>query len=248
MGNVYIVTHKKINFPENITYKIIQSGSAINEKLGYLRDDIGDNISSKNLMYNELDCIYWVYKNVDSDYFGFCHYRRFFGGKELYRCNEKNFFIIDNDEIVHILNEYDCILPKKKIIIHNVYKHYVFARKNMVEIHQNDINCLKKVILQKYPDYFDSLEFVLSSHKCRYCNMFIMKKEIFKKYCDFIFDVLFEFEKLIPYRTRVCGAMGELLLNVFINKNSNYKIFDKKIVQIEKTTLLQKIKRKYFSK
>ena len=140
----------------------------------------------------------------------------------------------------------------KWAVLIEYFEHYdissMLARKNMVDIHKNDIKVLKSVILSLFPEYYECLDSVLSNHRCRYYNMFVMKKDIFNKYCDFLFKVLFEFERNIPYRERVCGAMGEILLNVFIKKNSNYKIYDRRIIQTEKTSIIQKIKRKYFSK
>ena len=41
-------------------------------------DNTGDNISQKNPTLCELTVQYWAWKNVEADYFGFCHYRRYF--------------------------------------------------------------------------------------------------------------------------------------------------------------------------
>ena len=43
-----------------------------------VRDNTGDNISVKNKSYCELTTQYWAWKNTDYDYYGFCHYRRYF--------------------------------------------------------------------------------------------------------------------------------------------------------------------------
>ena len=45
---------------------------------GMTPDNTGDNISLKNRCYCELTTQYWAWKNADADYYGFCHYRRFF--------------------------------------------------------------------------------------------------------------------------------------------------------------------------
>ena len=43
-----------------------------------LHDDEGDNISNKNKTYCELTAQYWAWKNMEADYYGFFHYRRYF--------------------------------------------------------------------------------------------------------------------------------------------------------------------------
>jgi hypothetical protein len=40
-------------------------------------DDAWDNISSKRIPYGELTVQYWAWKNVEADYYGLCHYRRY---------------------------------------------------------------------------------------------------------------------------------------------------------------------------
>ena len=40
---------------------------------GMLGDNTGDNISEKNRTFCELTTQYWAWKNVDADYYGFCH-------------------------------------------------------------------------------------------------------------------------------------------------------------------------------
>ena len=42
-----------------------------------LMDNTGENISEKNSMYCELTAQYWAWKNLNADYYGFFHYRRY---------------------------------------------------------------------------------------------------------------------------------------------------------------------------
>ena len=53
-----------------------------NYQQGWMRDNIGNNISHKNMFYGEYSFHYWIWKNkmdnfYDHDWIGFCAYRRF---------------------------------------------------------------------------------------------------------------------------------------------------------------------------
>ena len=57
-----------------------------------------------------------------------------------------------------------------------------------------------------------------------------MKREYLDKYCDWMFNILFELEKRIdpkqydPFHARYLGRISELLLDVWINTNKlNYE-------------------------
>ena len=76
---IFVMTHKKFNPPNNPIYIPLQVGAALNPDLGYMRDDVGDSISALNPYYGELTGMYWLWKNYhDADLIGVCHYRRFF--------------------------------------------------------------------------------------------------------------------------------------------------------------------------
>ena len=48
------------------------------EKFEMLGDNTGDNISKLNKHFCELTTQYWAWKNVDCEYYGFCHYNKYF--------------------------------------------------------------------------------------------------------------------------------------------------------------------------
>ena len=55
---IYVVTKKKTSEIPNRIYSLLQVGSANNKDLGYLKDNVGDNISKKNPYYCELTGLY----------------------------------------------------------------------------------------------------------------------------------------------------------------------------------------------
>lgn len=88
-----------------------------------------------------------------------------------------------------------------------------------------DLCVMEEIVLKLYPDYRESLESVFY-HKqdVPQRNMFIMKREVFEQYCEFLFKILFEVEKHIKlshyaYYRRVYGFMGEMLLPLFCYHN-----------------------------
>ena len=77
---IYILTHKKITetYDKSLYFPLFNGSINSDEHYGYLRDDIGDNISKYNEFLAEFTGEYWAWKNSDADIIGFCHYRRWF--------------------------------------------------------------------------------------------------------------------------------------------------------------------------
>ena len=78
---ILVATHKKYWMPDDSVYMPIQVGATLHPDFGYTSDNIGENISAKNLNYCELTALFWAWKNLACDYIGLCHYRRYFGYK-----------------------------------------------------------------------------------------------------------------------------------------------------------------------
>lgn len=73
-----------------------------------------------------------------------------------------------------------------------------------------------------YPDYKEDAQDFFNGNKACFCNMFIMKKEIFFDYCEWMFPILEEFDKSTDYSTyskealRTPGHLSERLLNIYL--------------------------------
>lgn len=238
---MYVVTHKKFNYNLLNSYEPIQVGKCNTHcELPYLTDDTGDNISNKNNNYCELTAIYWIWKNdKKSKYVGISHYRRYF----VYGIKSK---LVDDNYVSKYLEskKYDIVLPYEYKTESNVYNHFV----NSTSGREKDLENLRKIIEKKYPDYIDSYDNVMKSKKTSYCNMMISSKKIFDNYCEWLFDVLFELEKITDLtgytkqEQRIYGFLSEFLLNVWAKQN-NLKIKHCSMYYIENNTLKNALKK-----
>ena len=245
MKNIKIVvaTHKKYKMPKDKMYIPVQVGAEGKEKIeGYQPDNVGENISNKNPYFCELTGLYWAWKNIDSDYIGLVHYRRYFSESRKIPKDENLKFniVLNSEEIKKILENTDVILPqKRKYYIENLYDHY----KHTMYIEPLDET--RKIINEKYPEYLEEFDKLHKRTSAHMFNMFIMKKEILNEYCTWLFDILFELEKRInveqydSFHARFSGRVSELLLDVWINKN-NIQYKEEKVIDMQNINWLKK--------
>lgn len=247
---VIVATHKKYKMPKDEMYLPVQVGKEGKEDLGYTPDNTGDNISNKNNYYCELTGLYWAWKNLNADYVGLCHYRRYFTLKKIKPRKEKEKFevVLTKEQANKILEDTDVILPKKrKYYIENLYSHYAHT------MHVEPLDETRNIINEKFPEYIEEFDKLKTRTSAHMFNMFIMKKEILNKYATWLFNILFELEKRIDpkqydsFHSRYLGRISELLLDVWLEKNNiTYKevpIMDmQKINWIKKGTSFLKAK------
>lgn len=79
---IFVTTHKNVDLFDSAILQPVQVGPK-NERFSWtFHDDEGENISERNPRYCELTTQYWAWKNINADYYGFCHYRRYFDFSE----------------------------------------------------------------------------------------------------------------------------------------------------------------------
>ncbi len=232
---ILVATHKKYWMPDDKVYVPLHVGREGKQDLGYIGDNTGDNISSKNANYCELTGLYWAWKNLDCEYIGLCHYRRYFGkiGRwNKYVRSEKE-RILSREELEVLLEDSDIILPEKYSFNDStVGKQYEQAHKwqDMLEV--------RKIISEMYPEYLKSFDDTMNSSEAHFLNMFVTKKVIFSEYCEWLFSILFELEKRIDislydsYQSRIYGFLSERLFNVWLRK-ANLKVKCVAIINLE---------------
>lgn len=216
---MYVVGHKMFNPPKDDIYYPIQVGKQFTKnELGFLSDDIGDNISDKNKTFCELTAVYWIWKNdIDADVVGLCHYRRYYSKSKLF-ANQRYF--LNRNDIENILKKYDVIVTEKMSWHVSVREFY-----SLCEGKDKDLEATRHIICKKYPEYIDSFDKIMNGNSAFYCNMVICPKEKWNKYCEWLFDILFDLESQLDLSSytveeaRVFGYLSELLLNVWIDHN-----------------------------
>lgn len=251
--SIFISSHKPAEHIEGKYFIPIQVGAALPGKKkidGFIQDNTGDNISDKNLRFCELTAQYWAWKNVDSEYYGFFHYRRYLGFNTSFSKNESIWgtleeprfsdslvkkYNLDDKSVKALVEQYDIVLPEIKDITvmpghsKNIRQQYVSSG----YLHEKDLAIMMDVLKEKYPEFYPYAISFMSGHKSYLNNMFIMKKDIFNKYCEWLFDILFECDKRINYTDysveaiRTPGHLAERLLNIYIaylKDNNDYKI------------------------
>ena len=144
-------------------------------------DNTGENISSRNREFNELTAIYWAWKNYDKlgnpDFIGLNHYRRFFG--------------VDYSKLNILLNEYyfakiDFNLEKENSI-YNSWKHCKYNWTDNEYLDESLKICRDILGNDDIEKYFKE-----NVESDGLCNMFILPKEEFFKYCEFLFGIVFK--------------------------------------------------------
>lgn len=232
-----------------------------------LGDDTGDNISDLNRHFSEYSVIYWAWKNQEADYYGLCHYRRFlsFSSKKhrasglrqvcfdgLSNATIKEAGLDDEAQMRRIIEDYDMIVPYE----HDVVKHdckdnriknvrQFWLRYHASYLKESEFELILELIEKHNPGYYeDALEY-MDQLNFRGFNCFVMKKELFNEYCEYVFPMLFEFEKKCDrthnstLTNRNTGYAGEWFFSIFVYhkiKEGKCRIKETQLVVYSDTT------------
>lgn len=251
---ILVSCHKEVPLPVSDVYLPVQVGAFNKNPIkGMQLDSDGDNISKRNFSFCELTAQYWAWKNLEADFYGLCHYRRYFcfDGQEhpandhaqieADSLSEYTFrdYQINNDELVKtVIKDCDVVIPPywdiTKANTPSGIKKTVQEHMTAFGLYTNvDVELLRSIIKDKQPDYLECFDGYMSGDKYLGYNCFVMQKNLFNRFCEFEFDILLEFDKQFDYsnitatRKRICGYFGEVLFSVFIAKiqqEQNFRI------------------------
>ena len=217
---ILIAAHKTYWMPEDPVYFPLHVGAEGKADLGYVKDNTGVNISVKNPNFCELTGLYWAWKNLEADYVGLVHYRRYFTRKEVHNIAKKKAQILSREEWVKLLSAHPVVVAdKRKYYIETNRSHYNHAHPRI------SLDETERIIQEKCPEYSQSFTTVMERTWAHMFNMCVMRRDLFDAYCQWMFSILFELEKRLDissfdaYNARVFGFVSERLLDVWLEHN-----------------------------
>lgn len=214
--------YKKQVYQQNIMCNAHSIGEKDKRNLqqqGYVFDDTGDNISELNYILGDLTASYWIWKNSPHDIVGTSQYRRFW-----------------TDAIKDIVFDKNTLYVQDPIVFEqNAKDQYIGSHGNI------GLEMLEKLIEdKKIPLTKEMLEKTYALNYLYACNMFIAHKNIYDRFCEILFDIVFtiyhtyidELNKLDPYNRRTPAFLAERIVTaLIINKEHFFPELD--IKQIE---------------
>jgi len=182
---------------------------ALLEKKDFVFDDSGVNISALNGVFGDLTATYWVWKNSNYDVVGTSQYRRFWDDSIGDLDFKENTIYVQDPRVLDdtIRNQY-------------IGSHGELGLKILDELALNNKIKLTPDMLQK--TY--SLRYLYS------CNMFIAHKPLYDKFCEILFEIVFEIfnsyedviKKLDPYNRRLPAFVSERVLTALIVNKEHF--------------------------
>ena len=209
--SIFVSTHKPVDLFDSRILQPVQVGSSLaTERYPWaLHDDDGENISDQNPLYCELTTQYWAWKNVDADYYGFCHYRRYFDFSEK-RHKENPYgeiiadyisrrsqaeYGLDDETIASVVSGYDVVTTEFKDLrrfpggVGTPRHHFELADR----LRTSDLDRVVAILKDMHPDYAEDADAFLDGRRSCFCNMFIMRRDPFFAYCAWLFPILERF-------------------------------------------------------
>lgn len=196
-------------------------------------DDTGvSEISRKNATFCELTGINWIWNNNTSDITGLVHYRRYF------RSSTESDVPLTETEIQKILVEHECIVAKRTFCTSKLDGYLCSAAEQYRTCHSStDLIQLEGVIRRYFRSYLQAFKTCMKRDYLYPFNMIICNKDLFDRYCQWLFKVESHLEERIDpytdrdaYQRRVFGFLAERLLNVYLEAHHidlvEYPIFD----------------------
>ena len=220
---IYAITHKPHEFKQDDLYKVLCVGGYTEP--GSLSEQDGENISELNDRINECTGLYWIWKNTDEEIIGMCHYRRWFYNRRFDGDRSR----LDAERIAEILKDHDIILPFKARLMTTVEWNLISTLGE--DLTEKAFQVFNTGILDKQPDYFDELFNVMTGTQMFFHNLFVTRREILDRYCEWLFSFLPDAANRIDVsgyegkQKRIAGYFAEIMPTVWLARQ-DLKIYE----------------------
>ncbi len=235
---ILVAMHKEAGVLKNPLLLPIQVGSALAERRlpDMLHDDEGIHISGKNKSYCEMTAQYWAWKNLRADYYGFFHYRRYMSFASVYPAGRKgnpkagccrpyqeadsldgcrSKYALEECRMRSVIERYDVITVLGERMDVTVYEQFCQFHK------KEDLDRAVAILKRHHPRQRKACDDYMNSKSIYFCNMYIMRREYFESYMQWLFPVLEEFEAGRDFagcsgsEMRIAGYLAERLFGVY---------------------------------
>lgn len=238
---IYILTHKTIDYDLDLSkYKPIYCGAALsdNKDIDIIRDDKGeDNISAKNDYYLETTGIYWIWKHSDADIKGQMQIRRFLSVNPEFISNILNKYDIITANPINFGPRMPIQFQYE--VFHNV-NDIKGIRQVLAESFPEYVKSYDKYIAESSILYYSNCFIASKKIYDDLCNFAFSVLKIFEnKYKYYDYNIRLEHAKetvklysefktksyqhtdvgQIQYQMRICGALFERLVTLYIFHN-----------------------------
>ncbi|BDF71430.1 hypothetical protein CE91St41_13430 [Oscillospiraceae bacterium] len=247
---------------DNPLYVPVRCGAVFDKEnpMGIAGDDTGDNISDRRMSFCEFTVQYWAWKNVEADYYGLCHYRRYLSFAEKYfktdefnmvyipmmlQRDKQRFGLLNSAHMETLISQYDVVTSEyafvEKIPTPNGRKKTVrelwdahcgyFFEKGTIEQLLELIDCMA-------PEYKESAREYLEGTRHRGFNCYVMRKELFVRLCWFQFPIMFEIERKLDTTgysqtmMRTPAFLGEMMYGIFLYHITTHENWKVKELQL----------------
>lgn len=212
---IVVAAHKPCWTPSDSMYVPVMVGAAGKPSIeGFVRDDTGENISDKNPRYSELTALYWARHNIQADYTGLVHYRRYFAGS-----GENH--IATCADMERLIAKAPIVVPhKRRYYIETIESHYGHT------FDASQFDLVKAALKELHPNDLPLFEKHLRMRSAHIFNMLVMRTDLFCAYCDWLFPVVdhidahLDYSGLTPFLTRAPGRLAERLLDTWLDSVS----------------------------
>ena len=232
---------------DNPLYVPVRCGAVFDHEnpMQIVGDDTGDNISELRMSFCEFTVQYWAWKNIEADYCGLCHYRRYLSFSEkrfktddynmvytsvLTPVGEKRRFgLLDPICMADEIRRYDLVVSEyaevskistpcgKMTTVREMWDAYdgEFFEKKVIA-------WMFQLIDETAPMYSQSAREYFAGTRHRGFNCYVIRRELFDRLCRLQFPIMFEISRRLntdgytQTMRRTPAFIGEMLYGIFV--------------------------------